>query len=72
MIVSACFKLYMPFYLNVFAHESEPDPQVLSSVSDPEPDSIRSLDPDSESGSRSRRAKMTQKIDVLYGGVGIQ
>jgi hypothetical protein len=38
---------------------------VLSRVSDPDPDLIRSADPDpdpySESGSGSRRAKMTHK-----------
>jgi hypothetical protein len=31
------------------------------SVSDPDPDSIRLVDPDSESGPGSRRAKMTNK-----------
>jgi hypothetical protein len=38
---------------------------IYSSVSDPGPDSIRSVysdpDPDSKSGSGSRRAKMTHK-----------
>ncbi len=41
------------------------DPRLvlLACVSDPDPDSIRSVDPypDSESGSRSRRAKITNK-----------
>jgi hypothetical protein len=32
-----------------------------SRVSDPDPDSIRSVDPDPDSKSRSRRAKMTHK-----------
>jgi hypothetical protein len=35
---------------------------VLKPDSDPDPDSIRSVDPDSESGFGSRRAKMTNKI----------
>jgi hypothetical protein len=34
---------------------------VRSRVADPDPDSIGSVDPDSESGSGSRRGKMTHK-----------
>jgi hypothetical protein len=35
---------------------------VTTSVSDPDPDSIRSVDPDSNSECGSRREKMTRKI----------
>jgi hypothetical protein len=41
---------------------------VLNSVSDQDPESIRSMDPypDPESGSRSRRAKMNHKIRIFF------
>ncbi len=35
-------------------------------VADPDPDSIGSVDPDSESGSGSRRAKMTHKSRKIF------
>ncbi len=44
---------------------ADPDPDLIESV---DPDSMGSLDPDpdSESGSGSRRAKMTQVLYVLF------
>jgi hypothetical protein len=36
-------------------------PGLTTRVADPDPDSIGSVDPDSESGSGSRSAKMTHK-----------
>jgi hypothetical protein len=41
----------------MFGHDTVNE-MVRNSVSDPDPDSIRSVDPDSESGCGSRRAKM--------------
>ncbi len=35
-------------------------------VADPDPDSIGSVDPDSESGSGCRRAKMTHKSRKIF------
>ena len=38
-------------------------PSDISRVSDPDPDSIRLVDPDPYSESGSRRAKMTRKVE---------
>ncbi len=52
---------FCPFLNKIFWSSSYPAEQCLGSGSGLDPDSIRSVDPDSESGSRFRRAKMTHR-----------
>jgi hypothetical protein len=47
--------------LTIFVAESTVKLAYFYSVSERDPDSTRPVDPDSESGSESRRAKMTHK-----------
>jgi hypothetical protein len=51
-------------YVRIDLYRPDPDPAPKNNVSDPE--AIRSVDPDSESGSGSRRAKMTYKIEKKF------
>jgi hypothetical protein len=52
-----CKRFYPAFLFKIILHFDG----FFTTVADPDPDSIGSVDPDPESGSGSRRAKMTHK-----------